>query len=129
AEESGYEAIVAEGWDPILQWRSPNFVYKPPETSNLKLLLKNYRLSDDIAFRFSASARSNKPLTASTFSHWLNESGDAEVFNLFMDYETFGEHQWEDTGIFKFLKHLPKEWLKNPSNTFRTVTDAAAKYK
>lgn len=125
AEENGYKAVIAEGWDPILQWRSPNFVYQAPGTNQTKLLLKNYRLSDDIAFRFSESARSAHPLTAGTFAHWLNSTHDAEVFNLFMDYETFGEHQWEDTGIFGFLAHLPGEWLKNPANTFKTISEAA----
>lgn len=125
ADQNGYTAIVTEGWDPILKWRSPNYVYRAPGALQTKLLLKNYRLSDDIAFRFSQSARSKHPLTASTFVHWLNETHNAETFNLFMDYETFGEHQWEDTGIFGFLKHLPEEWLKQPGNTFKTITETA----
>lgn len=123
ADKAGYKGILAEGWDPVLGWRSPNFVYRPTYTENIRLLLKNYRLSDDIAFRFSETARSSTPLTASTFAHWLSESGDATNFNLFMDYETFGEHQWEDTGIFEFLSHLPEEWLKNQSHTFMTVSE------
>lgn len=125
ADKAGYEAIIAEGWDPILGWRSPNFVYRPPETESIKLLLKNYRLSDDIAFRFSESARSSQPLTAATFAHWLNETHHAEVFNLFMDYETFGEHQWADTGIFGFLEHLPEAWLAQNGNAFETLSEAA----
>lgn len=125
ADQAGYKAILAEGWDPVLGWRSPNFVYQPTYTDNIKLLLKNYRLSDDIAFRFSETARTDTPLTASTFAHWLSETADAEVFNLFMDYETFGEHQWEDTGIFEFLRHLPGEWLKNDGYKFMTVSEAA----
>ncbi|TXG77783.1 alpha-amylase [Patescibacteria group bacterium] len=129
ADEQGYKAIIAEGWDPVLGWRSPNFVYQAPKAQRTKLLLKNYRLSDDIAFRFSASARSAHPLTASTFAHWLHETHDAEVFNLFMDYETFGEHQWEDTGIFGFLRHLPEEWLKQPEHTFKTISQAADEHK
>lgn len=124
ADKAGYKGILAEGWDPVLGWRSPNFVYRPTYTENIKLLLKNYRLSDDIAFRFSETARSDNPLTASTYAHWLSESGESDVFNLFMDYETFGEHQWEDTGIFEFLRHLPSEWLKDSSHTFMTVSDA-----
>lgn len=129
ADLNGYKAIIAEGWDPVLGWRSPNFVYSAPGAHQTKLLLKNYRLSDDIAFRFSESARSAQPLTAATFAHWLNETHDAEVFNLFMDYETFGEHQWEDTGIFGFLAHLPQEWLKNQDNTFKTISEAAETHK
>lgn len=125
ADKAGYKAILAEGWDPVLGWRSPNFVYQPNYTDDIKLLLKNYRLSDDIAFRFSETARSDKPLTAATFAHWLSEDKEAEVFNLFMDYETFGEHQWEDTGIFEFLRALPSEWLKNQGYSFQTVTEAA----
>jgi alpha-amylase len=124
AEKAGYKGILAEGWDKILGWRSPNFVYRPVYTENIKLLLKNYRLSDDIAFRFGDRTWSGWPLTADKFSHWLNESGDATNFDLFMDYETFGEHQWHDTGIFEFLEHLPKEWLKRKGNTFMTVSEA-----
>lgn len=125
ADKAGYKAILAEGWDPVLGWRSPNFVYQPTYTENIKLLLKNYRLSDDIAFRFSETARSATPLTAGTYAHWLSETADATNFNLFMDYETFGEHQWEDTGIFEFLRHLPGEWLKDQSHTFMTVSEIA----
>lgn len=125
ADKAGYKAILAEGWDPILGWRSPNHVYSPEYTDNIKLLLKNYKLSDDIAFRFSESSRSKQPLTADTYAHWLSEDKEAELYNLFMDYETFGEHQWEDTGIFEFLKSLPTEWLKNHGYNFKTVTEAA----
>lgn len=124
ADKAGYKGILAEGWDPVLDWRSPNFVYKPAYTENIRLLLKNYKLSDDIAFRFGDRTWSGWPLTADKFSGWLNDSGDATNFDLFMDYETFGEHQWHDTGIFDFLEHLPKEWLKHDGNTFMTVSEA-----
>ncbi len=78
-------------------------------STRLKLLLKNYRLSDDIAFRFSNRDWSEWPLTADKFAAWINAvNGCGHVVNLFMDYETFGEHQWEDTGIFEFLRHLPE---------------------
>lgn len=129
ADKAGYKAILAEGWDPILGWRSPNFVYRPSYTDNIKLLMKNYRLSDDIAFRFGDSSRSDKPLTAGTYAHWLSEEKDASIFNLFMDYETFGEHQWEDTGVFDFLRALPDEWLKDQTHTFMTVTEAAGAFE
>lgn len=122
ADRAGYKGILAEGWDPILGWRSPNFVYRPVNTSNIKLLLKNYKLSDDIAFRFGDRDWAEWPLTASKFSHWLNETRPATNFNLFMDYETFGEHQWEESGIFDFLDHLPGEWLKIPENKFMTAS-------
>lgn len=124
ADKAGYKGILAEGWDKILGWRSPNFVYRPTYTDNIKLLLKNYRLSDDIAFRFGDRNWAGWPLTADKFVHWLNESGEATNFNLFMDYETFGEHQWDHTGIFDFLEHLPKEWLRHEGNTFMTVSEA-----
>lgn len=122
ADKAGYKGILAEGWDTVLGWRSPNFVYRPSYTQNIKLLLKNYTLSDDIAFRFGDRNWTEWPLTASKFSHWLNEANPATNFNLFMDYETFGEHQWHESGIFDFLEHLPGEWLKTPGNTFMTVS-------
>jgi alpha-amylase len=123
ADQAGYKGILAEGWDKVLDWRSPNFVYQPTYTNNIRLLMKNYKLSDDIAFRFGDQNWAGWPLTADKFAHWLNESGDATNFNLFMDYETFGEHQWDESGIFDFLAHLPNEWLKKEGNTFMTVSE------
>lgn len=126
ADKAGYKVILSEGWDPILDWRSPNFVYKPTYIEGpLKLLMKNYKLSDDIAFRFGDREWPGWPLTADKFTHWLSESGEATNFNLFMDYETFGEHQWDESGIFSFLEHLPGEWLKQPHHSFKTVSEAA----
>lgn len=125
AERSGYKAILSEGWDPILGWRSPNFVYRPTGTEHIKLLMKNYKLSDDIAFRFGDRDWKEWPLTADKFTHWLSETDNADVFNLFMDYETFGEHQWSESGIFNFLSHLPDQWLRNQDHTFMTVSEAA----
>jgi len=93
AEEHGYKGVLAEGWDSILGWRSPNFMYRPKGTTNTKLMLKNYKLSDDIAFRFGDKDWKEWPLTADKFAHWLSETEPADIFNLFMDYETFGEHQ------------------------------------
>ena len=110
-EKMGYKAIITEGADKILGWRSPNFVYKP-KGADIKLLLKNYRLSDDIAFRFSNKSWKEFPLTAPKYAYWISSIKEP-VVNLFMDYETFGEHQWEDTGIFEFMKHLPEELRKN----------------
>ncbi|MFZ1324231.1 MAG: glycoside hydrolase family 57 protein [Candidatus Saccharimonadales bacterium] len=123
ADEAGYKGILAEGWDPVLGWRSPNFVYRPADTKNVRLLMKNYKLSDDIAFRFGNKAWEEYPLSADKYAHWLSEAGDATNFNLFMDYETFGEHQWEDTGIFDFLRNLPEEWLKEENHDFKTVSE------
>jgi alpha-amylase len=124
ADKAGYKGILAEGWDPVLGWRSPNFVYRPSYTNNIRLLMKNYKLSDDIAFRFGDHEWAEWPLTADKFTNWLNNSGDATNFNLFMDYETFGEHQWSESGIFDFLDHLPAEWLKTEGNTFMTISEA-----
>ncbi len=127
ADKNGYDAILAEGWDPILGWRSPNYVYRPTGASNVKLLLKNYRLSDDVAFRFSSRDWGEWPLTAEKFGRWLGEA-EGDTVNLFMDYETFGEHQWEDTGIFHFLEKLPEEVGKNPGIKFMTPSEVAHAY-
>src|SRR3954451_20670692 len=117
----GYDAALTEGADHVLGYRSPNLVYKPPHAPNLKLLLKNYRLSDDIAFRFSNVNWEQYPLTADKFAKWVNQiNGHGACCNLFMDYETIGEHQWAETGIFDFMHHLPDEILKNPENRFMT---------
>jgi len=124
ADQAGYKAILAEGWDKVLGWRSPNYVYRPAYTEHIRLLMKNYRLSDDIAFRFGDQGWSGWPLTADKFAHWLNSTDSAQIFNLFMDYETFGEHQWHDSGIFDFLERLPAEWLQG-GNNFMTVSEAA----
>ena len=119
-EKMGYKAVLAEGADHVLGWKSPNFVYKP-KTANIKLLLKNYRLSDDIAFRFSNKQWEGYPLTARKYANWIAPiTGDS--VNLFIDYETFGEHQWQDTGIFNFLKQLPYECFKRNIG-FHTPSD------
>ena len=123
ADKAGYKGVLAEGWDPILDWRSPNFVYRPTYTNQVRLLMKNYKLSDDIAFRFGDQTWAGWPLTADKFAGWLNDDPNGTNFNLFMDYETFGEHQWEESGIFGFLSHLPGEWLKTEGNTFMTVSE------
>ncbi len=124
----GYKGMVAEGADDILAWRSPNFVYSPPGT-DMALLLKNYRLSDDIAFRFSNRDWSEFPLTADKFSNWVHAiSGAGDTLNLFMDYETFGEHQWSETGIFDFVRHLPDKILEHPHWDFKTPSEVIATY-
>ncbi len=128
-EKMGYKAILAEGADHILGWRSPNFVYQPVTCDRIRLLLKNYKLSDDIAFRFSNKGWEEWPLTADKFASWVSATnGNGEVINLFMDYETFGEHQWKDTGIFDFMRHLPFEILKNKDNSFLLPSEAAENY-
>jgi len=125
ADKYGFKGILAEGWDPILEWRSPNFVYRPAGTEKIALLLKNYRLSDDVAFRFGDKSWPDWPLSADTYNEWVNTSAtDKSIVNLFMDYETFGEHQWEDTGIFSFYESFISKWLENPDNTCYTVSGA-----
>ncbi|MBT4352560.1 polysaccharide deacetylase family protein [archaeon] len=120
-EQMGYIGIIAEGADHILDWKSPNFIYKPTTAEKIKLLLKNYKLSDDIAFRFSNKGWNEWPLSTKKFGDWIRQA-DGQVVNLFMDYETFGEHQWEDTGIFNFLNHLPHELLGS-GISFKTPTE------
>jgi len=129
-EGLGYHGVLGEGADHILGYRSPNYVYRPHGTERIKLLLKNYRLSDDIAFRFSNRQWAEWPLTAEKFTQWVNQvNGNGYLVNLFMDYETFGEHQWEDTGIFEFMEKLPELILQHPDNNFKTVGEAAAAYE
>jgi alpha-amylase len=122
-EKLGYKAILAEGADHILGWRSPNYVYKAKTTDNLRLLLKNYKLSDDIAFRFGNPSWNEYPLTADKFANWVDGVQGHSV-NLFMDYETFGEHQWEYTGIFNFMRNLPGELIKK-GISFKTPSELA----
>lgn len=125
AENAGYKGILAEGWDRILKWRSPNYVYRPKDCENIRLLLKNYRLSDDIAFRFSNKRWSEWPLTPEKYLNWINESClNGNLVNLFMDFETFGEHQWKDTGIFDFIDKFIKKWLGEYENKFLAASEA-----
>lgn len=124
--EMGFKTMLTEGAKHILGWKSPNFLYSSADEPKLNLLLRNYRLSDDIAFRFSNQAWSEWPLTADKFSDWLNMIPSNEpVVNLFMDYETFGEHQWAETGIFDFLSALPYSVLKNTDFAFRTPSEVS----
>lgn len=138
AAQGKYKGILCEGVDKLLGFRSPNYVYVPPGTkgnlsgARVKLLLKNHRLSDDIAFRFSDRNWSEWPLKAETFAKWVDQiNGDGYICNLFMDYETFGEHQWEDTGIFEFLDSLPEKIFDvNPGqNDFATPSECIERYE
>jgi alpha-amylase len=122
----GFKAILTEGAKHILGWKSPNFLYCNAANPRLKVLLKNYKLSDDIAFRFSNKTWNEWPLTASKYVSWIKHLDEREeVLNLFMDYETFGEHQSRDSGIFQFLEHFPTEVLKQPGLSFSTPTEVA----
>ncbi len=128
-EANGYLGIMAEGWEKYLGWRSPNYVYQPAGTSKIKVLLKNYKLSDDVAFRFGNQAWESYPLSADTYANWIHSHhGDGQTINLFMDYETFGEHQWEDTGIFDFLRVLPGTLMDHPHTTFKTPSETILSY-
>ncbi len=130
AESAGYKGVLAEGWDKVLDWRSPNHVYRPPATNTIGLLLKNYRLSDDIAFRYSNRSWNEWPLTTNKYSQWVDAAFDkGPLVNLFMDYETFGEHQWADTGIFGFFSQFVTEWSKRDDRTFYTVSGAIDTFK
>ncbi len=141
-----YRGILTEGADHVLKGRSPNVLYRPKgqpadDAPPIKLLLKNYRLSDDIAFRFSNTQWGEYPLTPKKFTRWINEINEdhrpdegvpaasslapGNVCNLFMDFETFGEHQWKETGILDFLREFPQTFLDGPptANDFRTPSE------
>ena len=128
---TGFRTMLAEGAKHVLGWKSPNYVYANAINQKLRLLLRNYKLSDDIAFRFSSRSWDEWPLTADKYVKWLSsDETPGEVINLFMDYETFGEHQTADTGIFEFMRALPKAILaKKNDMEFATVSEAAKKYQ
>ena len=124
--EMGFQTMLTEGAKHVLGWKSPNYLYCNSINPKLKLLLKNFRLSDDIAFRFSQQSWDEWPLTTERFVGWLNQVDPAEeVVNLFMDYETFGEHQWAETGIFDFMKHLPRMVFERTNFTFNTPAEVS----
>jgi alpha-amylase len=126
-EKMGYKGIITEGHESILGWRSPNYLYTPQGCNTIAVLLRNYKLSDDIGFRFSARWWEEYPLTADKYATWLAAS-EGSCNNIFIDYETFGEHQWEDTGIFEFLKVLPYEILKYKNLDFKTPSEIIKDY-
>ena len=126
--ELGFKTILAEGAKHVMGWKSPNFIYTNSIDNRLRVLLRNYKLSDDIAFRFSNQGWDQYPLTAEKFAQWISDE-NGEVINLFMDYETFGEHQKATTGIFDFVKALPKAILKQKDVCFATVSEAAKAYQ
>jgi alpha-amylase len=107
-ERLGFEGVMVEGADHVMGWRSSNYVYHATTAPGLRLLPRNYRLSDDVGFRFSNRGWDGWPLTAEKYADWVASSG-GDSAHLFVDYETFGEHQWADTGIFDFLRHLPEQ--------------------
>lgn len=124
--ELGFKTVLTEGAKHILGWKSPNRLYFNPNRPEQKILLRNYQLSDDIAFRFSDKNWSESPLTADKYAKWLNQTDKKDsVINLFMDYETFGEHQKKETGIFDFLENLPKAVIEQTELTFATPSEIA----
>lgn len=127
--DMGFKAQLTEGAKHILGWRSPNYAYSHSNRNDFKLLLKNFQLSDDIAFRFSQHTWQGYPLTTEKYVDWLNNIEKPQCINLFMDYETFGEHQWKETGIFEFLKHLPSRVLSHSKYTFNTPSELAETLK
>jgi alpha-amylase len=128
--ELGYQAMLTEGAKHVLGWKSPNYLYANAINPKLKLLLKNFKLSDDIAFRFSNQAWNEWPLTAEKYTNWIKElPAEEEIVNLFMDYETFGEHQWAETGIFDFLKALPGVMLEQGGINFQTPSEIVKNFQ
>jgi len=126
-EQLGFKGIFTEGIEKILHEKSPNYLYTPKNCRNIKVLLRNYKLTDDIGFRFSARWWSEWPLTADKYSSWL-ASTPGQCINIFPDYETFGEHHWPETGIHEFLKHLPREILKWWHLHMSTPSEVVEKY-
>jgi alpha-amylase len=124
--DMGFKSVLTEGAKHILGWKSPNFLYCNAINPRLKVLLRNFVLSDDIAFRFSNRNWSEWPLTADKYAVWVNKlAPSSEVLNIFLDYETFGEHNWKDSGIFDFLNHMPAAILKKTPFKFMTPTEVA----
>ena len=126
----GFKTMLTEGARHIMGWRSPNFIYSGETARSMKLLLRNAPLSDDIAFRFSNRSWEGWPLTADKYLGWIKEGlKDDDILNLFMDYETFGEHQSADSGIFDFMAALPGAVIADGTFEFVTPSEAASKHK
>lgn len=124
--DMGFKSMLTEGAKHVLGWKSPNYLYCNALNPRLKVLLRNFVLSDDIAFRFSNKTWSEWPLTADKFASWVNKlAPKSELINVFLDYETFGEHNWKETGIFDFLAHLPGAILKKTPFRFMTPSEVA----
>ena len=124
----GFKTMLTEGARHIMGWKSPDYVYSCAEQPKLKLLLRNYSVSEDIAFRLSKKSWKDWPLTAEKYLSWLKQS-EGEIINLFMDYETFGEHQAASSGIFDFMRYLPEAITQDGTFEFVTPSQAARKHK
>ncbi len=124
--EMGYKSMITEGAKHVMGWKSPNYLYCNAVNPRLKILLRNFVLSDDIAFRFSNQDWSEWPLTADKYASWISKLGvKRELINIFLDYETFGEHNWKETGIFNFLEHMPSAIMKKTPFKFMTPSEVA----
>lgn len=127
-DKLGYQGIFTEGVERILKGRSPNFVYRAKGCDNLRVLLRNFKLTDDIGFRFSVRTWSEWPLTADKYASWLAET-QGDCVTIFPDYETFGEHHWPETGIHEFLRHLPEEIMKWEHMQMSTPSEVLARHR
>ncbi|WP_423129073.1 glycoside hydrolase family 57 protein [Gaoshiqia sp. Z1-71] len=125
----GFKAMLTEGAKHILGWKSPNYLYCNAINPRLKVLMRNFRLSDDLSFRFSNQNWSEYPLTPQKFVDWMNTNLKDEIINLFLDYETFGEHQRAETGIFKFMEELPAAVFKRSDFQFATPSEVAEQFQ
>jgi alpha-amylase len=122
----GYRTMITEGAKHVLGWKSPNLLYCSAPNPKLKLLMRNFQLSDDVAYRFSEKRWSEWPLTADKFVGWINNMKDnEEVVNIFLAYETFGEYQWAETGIFDFLKAFTKKVIEEAKHNFKTPSEVS----
>ncbi len=128
AEKLGYTGIVTEGVERTLKERSPNYIYKAKHAEKIKVLLRNFKLTDDIGFRFSLRSWEEWPLTADKYASWI-ASTPGQCITIFPDYETFGEHHWPETGIHDFLRHMPKEILKYDNLQMETPSEVVKKHR
>jgi alpha-amylase len=126
----GYEAVITEGAKHILGWKSPNYLYCNALNPRLKVLMRNYRFSDDISFRFSNTGWNEFPLTAYKYAGWMKSlPKDEEIINIFINYETFGQLQPVNSGIFEFLNYLPGTVLKTKELEFSTPVEIVRKHQ
>ena len=126
--EMGYTTMLTEGSKHVLGWKSPNFLYGHSYIPQVKVLTRNMKLSDDIAYRFSDWSWSEFPLTAEKLMGWIKNSDENEkIFSLFMGYQSLGERQRSESGIFEFLKALPLQALTNKIS-FSTPAEIAKKF-
>lgn len=127
--DMGFEAMLTEGAKHVLGWKSPNYLYCNAINPRLKVLMRNFKMSDDIAFRFSNQGWNEYPLTPEKFVGWMNGNPKDEIINLFMDYETLGEHQSEESGIFRFMEELPDAVFKHSDFKFATPAEVAKHFQ